>query len=60
MDKILAKIDKLKKEMYDLMDEYGLAHPLTVAKSQELDVVLNEYNKELRGNRECQNVVLAS
>jgi len=37
------KINNLKNEMYELAQEFGFCHELTVAKSQELDNLLNEW-----------------
>lgn len=45
MNELMDRMDKLRMEMYELMDMLGNTHPLTVQKSQELDVVLNEYAK---------------
>jgi hypothetical protein len=41
-------MDKLKKELYEHIDKYGLQDPRTVAKSQELDV---EIVKAMRKER---------
>jgi len=38
------KFIHVKQEMYALAHEFGLNHELTVAKSQELDVILNRIN----------------
>jgi len=35
----------VKQEMYDLAMEFGLSHELTVAKSQELDLILNRIHR---------------
>lgn len=37
------QISKVKSELHDLVKKFGIVHELTVAKSQELDVVVNEY-----------------
>lgn len=37
------RISKVKSELHDLVKNLGIVHELTVAKSQELDVVVNEY-----------------
>jgi len=37
------RISKVKAELHDLVKNFGIVHELTVAKSQELDVVVNEY-----------------
>ncbi len=38
-------LEKLRKEMHELIDKYGLDDERTVAKSQELDEVLNEIER---------------
>ena len=53
---LLKRIEKLRKEMHNLMDEYGFIHAKTVAKSQELDVVLNRYDEYRRGVSKCVRV----
>lgn len=35
--------EQLQKELIKIEEIYGLTHPLTVAKSQELDIILDEY-----------------
>ena len=37
------KINKGKNEMFELAQIFGLNHELTVAKSQELDGLINEW-----------------
>ncbi|MDO4924071.1 MAG: aspartyl-phosphate phosphatase Spo0E family protein [Turicibacter sp.] len=37
------RIIKVKAELHELVKNLGIVHELTVAKSQELDVVVNEY-----------------
>lgn len=37
------KLVRVRMEMYELEESFGMIHELTVAKSQELDVVINEY-----------------
>ena len=37
------QITKTKAELHELVKNFGMVHELTVAKSQELDVVVNEY-----------------
>ena len=39
----LKKINSKKREMYKKAKQFGLIHPLVVACSQELDVLLNQY-----------------
>ena len=34
---------RVKAELHELVKNFGMVHELTVAKSQELDVVVNEY-----------------
>lgn len=40
---IRSKIENTRNEMNELAEQYGMFHQLTVAKSQELDLFLNEY-----------------
>ena len=40
---LYARITKVKAELHELVKNLGMVHELTVAKSQELDVVVNEY-----------------
>lgn len=40
---ILIKIENTRNEMNELATIFGVTHQLTVAKSQELDLILNEY-----------------
>ncbi len=42
---LIIKMERLRKEMYRLAAEKGLAHKDVVRVSQKLDVYLNEYNK---------------
>lgn len=37
------RITKIKAELHELVKNFGMVHELTVVKSQELDVVVNEY-----------------
>ena|GEM_PF-2978121 len=37
------KLTQTKAELHELVKEFGIVHELTVAKSQELDLVINEY-----------------
>lgn len=37
------QITKIKAELHELVKNFGIVHELTVAKSQELDVIVNEY-----------------
>jgi hypothetical protein len=39
-------IEKLRNEMYEYIDKFGLGDIRTVSKSQELDKVLNEEGTE--------------
>lgn len=38
------KLMNAREEMYELAKAYGITHGLTVAKSQELDIILNNIN----------------
>ena len=40
---ILIKIENTRNEMNELASVFGVTHQLTVTKSQELDLILNEY-----------------
>lgn len=40
---LYARITKVKAELHELVKNLGMVHELTVAKSQELDLVVNEY-----------------
>ncbi len=40
---LYERITKVKGELHELVKNFGIVHELTVAKSQELDVVVNEY-----------------
>jgi len=40
---ILKRIENTRNEMNKLASIFGLSHQLTVAKSQELDLILNDY-----------------
>jgi len=40
---VLSRIEKTRNEMNKLAGVFGLTHQLTVAKSQELDSILNGY-----------------
>jgi len=40
---LYERMVKVRSEMLELERIFGLRHELTVAKSQELDVVINEY-----------------
>lgn len=42
-DEIYKKITSIKSELHELVQTFGIVHELTVAKSQELDTVVNEY-----------------
>ena len=37
------KLTQIKAELHELVKHFGMVHELTVAKSQELDHVINEY-----------------
>lgn len=43
LKKIHNRVNKARAEMHELAQHFGLVHELTVAKSQELDVMINEY-----------------
>ena len=40
---IYNRITTIKAELHELVKAFGMVHELTVAKSQELDLVVNEY-----------------
>lgn len=40
---IYNRITEIKAELHELVTTFGIVHELTVAKSQELDLVVNEY-----------------
>ena len=40
---IYNRITTIKAELHELVKTFGMVHELTVAKSQELDLVVNEY-----------------
>ena len=40
------KITNKRNEMFELAQAYGLNHELTVEKSQELDVLINEWLRQ--------------
>lgn len=40
---LLNRIENARNEMNDLAVNFGVTHHLTVAKSQEFDVIMNEY-----------------
>jgi len=40
---LYEKLIRTKEELYELVKKFGIVHELTVAKSQELDLVVNEY-----------------
>lgn len=40
---IYKRITEIKAELHELVSKFGMVHELTVAKSQELDLVVNEY-----------------
>lgn len=42
---LYPKMLHLKQEMKGLADSFGITHELTVLKSQELDLILNQYMK---------------
>jgi stage 0 sporulation regulatory protein len=46
------KIHQKRKEMIDIGSKYGLNHQQTLTCSQQLDQLLNEYNRLL-----CQEIV---
>ena len=41
--KIYEQMTRVREEMHELEEYFGMIHELTVAKSQELDRVINEY-----------------
>ena len=41
--KIYDQMTHIREEMHELEEYFGMIHELTVAKSQELDRVINEY-----------------
>lgn len=49
--RIEERIEQLRNEMIDTGMELGLCHPSTVALSQELDELLNQFEKQkMRGD----------
>lgn len=44
-NKILKAIEELREELYHLMKQQGSFSPKVVEKSQELDQLLNEYQR---------------
>lgn len=40
---LYQRITAIKAELHELVKTLGIVHELTVAKSQELDLVVNEY-----------------
>ncbi|MCL1949877.1 MAG: aspartyl-phosphate phosphatase Spo0E family protein [Turicibacter sp.] len=42
---IYDRMVKVRSEMLEMERLFGLKHELTVAKSQELDLIINEYMK---------------
>ena len=40
---LYEKLTQTKAELHELAKTFGIVHELTVAKSQELDLVVNEY-----------------
>lgn len=40
---LYERITKIKGELHELVKNFGILHELTIAKSQELDDVVNEY-----------------
>lgn len=45
--KIIVMIQDLRKELHKLVDEKGMQDESVIMKSQELDKLLNEYEKLL-------------
>jgi len=41
--KLHEQMARVREEMHELEEYFGMIHELTVAKSQELDRVINEY-----------------
>ncbi len=47
---------ELKEELYKCIDKFGLNHPMTIAKSQELDKLIVEQQKlQIGGMYNVQN-----
>ncbi|MGL4335337.1 MAG: Spo0E family sporulation regulatory protein-aspartic acid phosphatase [Turicibacter sp.] len=42
-EEIYKQITSIKSELHELVQTFGIVHELTVAKSQELDLVVNQY-----------------
>jgi len=40
---LYERLTQTKAELHELVKKFGIVHELTVAKSQELDLVVNEY-----------------
>jgi len=40
---LYERLTQTKAELHELVKTFGIVHELTVAKSQELDLVVNEY-----------------
>ena len=55
MENLLKQKEILQDEMYKLADIHGLAHPLTVAKSQELDVIINKIMSQNDKRQDSRN-----
>lgn len=43
------EIERKRLELYDSCNQYGLSSFVVLEKSQELDMLLNEYQKKLSG-----------
>jgi stage 0 sporulation regulatory protein len=44
---LLTQISIKRKDMYRKAKNFGLTHPIVVSCSQELDVLLNNYQKKV-------------
>lgn len=44
---LLVLIDLKRKDMYQKAQNYGFTHPIVVSCSQELDQLLNKYQKKV-------------
>jgi stage 0 sporulation regulatory protein len=49
MERLLAKIEEKRNDMLNMAIIYGLNSQKTIQLSQELDELLNTYNKDLKG-----------
>ncbi|WP_281259207.1 aspartyl-phosphate phosphatase Spo0E family protein [Alteribacillus bidgolensis] len=55
---LLSQITLKKKEMHRKADLYGLTDPRTVDSSQELDILLNEYQRIQTKSKKVCSILL--